>query len=213
MPIIVRDGAMLIVEGIHNCQLIEETFNKLDVARGYSAMVWHNTRHGLDVTEITVVPRKFRRVYHPRTADNQDYDVANLKRLVFEVPFEIRQEDLSSLQNGYAEFRDERNRLSSCGDITLGDMTFCPTTSEWLLDEDDFEVRSTAIQIEISVGDSPLQDNLIEAIVVTRHFIDEQLCKFVDERLYTDVYYTVTNIFCAIIDELELRDMRDVGKC
>ena len=212
MPIIVRDGAMLIVEGIHNCQLIEGTFNKLDVARGYSAIVWHNTRHGLDVTEVIVVPRKFRYVYHPRTAGDQDYGLANIKHVVFEVPFEIRQEDLSSLQNGYAEFRDERNRLSSSGGITLGDMTFCPTTSEWLLDEDDFGVRSTAIQIKISVGDGPLQDNLNE-VVATRRFIDEQLCKFVDERLYTDVYYTVTNIFCAIIDELELRDMRDVGKC
>ena len=194
MPIIVRDGAMLIVEGIHNCQLIKETFNKLDVARGYSAIVWHNERNGLDVTEVIVVPRKFRRVYHPRTAGDQDYGLANIKHVVFEVPFEIRQEDLSSLQNGYAEFRDERNRLSSSGGITLGDMTFCPTTSEWLLDEDDFEVRSTAIQIEISVGDGPLQDNLNE-VVATRRFIDQQLCKFVDERLYSDVYYTVTNIF------------------
>lgn len=208
---IIRDGAMLIVEGIHNCQLIKETFNKLDVARGYSAIVWHNKRNGLDVTEVIVVPRKFRRVYHPRTAGNQDYGVANLKHLVFEVPFEIRQEDLSSLQKGYAEFRDERNRLSSSGGITLGDMTFCPTTSEWLLDEDDCAVRSTAIQIEISVGDGPLQDIFYE-VAMTRHFIDEQLCKFVDERLYTDVYDTVGNIFCAIIDELELRDMRDVEK-
>ena len=181
MPIIVRDGAMLIVEGIHNCQLIEGTFNKLDVARGYSVIVWHNERNGLDVTEVIVVPRKFRYVYHPRTAGDQDYGLANIKHVVFEVPFEIRQEDLSSLQKGYAEFRDERNRLSSSGDISLGDMTCCPTTSEWLL--------------------------------VTRHFIDEQLCKLVDELLYTDVYYTVANIFCAIIDELELRDARDVGEC